>query len=195
MDQPTEIRKSEQIGAILLLAILIIVGLIYLIIKPQLANLKENNLELAVNKNNLKNKEQQINNLNQLASQIQSNQTTVQKLTVALPDKEKIAELLVQIDALSSGTGTKIAAFSPVGAESQTSSQDNNQTSVSAEKGVGMYSFDLTLAGPYSGIANYLKELQKNLRPIKIMALSITGGSSESPILSATFNMQTYYQK
>ena len=66
MEQPTAAKRTEQILAIIILSILIIIGLVYFVINPQLLKLSENNLNYNAKKLELENKQSKIDNLNSL---------------------------------------------------------------------------------------------------------------------------------
>ena len=195
MEQPSEIKKTEQIGAIILLALIIILAVVYLVINPQLGYLKENNLEAAVKGKELKDKTQLVDNLKQLQSTISQNQKQVNQLAIALPKGEKIGEILIELQAMASSNNLSITAFSPSIKEitSETSSSATQNTSSKTE--VSPYNFTFSVAGPYSGVLAFLQSVETNLRPLKITKIDISGGEGSDPRLSVTSSVETYYQK
>jgi len=205
MEQPSGVKKTEQLSAIMLLSVVIIIALIYLVIKPQLQSLKANNLLAASKKVELKSREQEISNLKELGPKIQAAQDTVKKLSVALPEGSKAGELLVQIEAMASVSGLNIAAFSPskeeaastpaVGTKEEAAVAAATTGTVSSEPTVGKYSFVMSVNGPYVSIVSFLKTIEANLRPVKIIRAELSGGDGGNPDITATLTMETYYQK
>ena len=207
MEQPSEAKKTEQAAALLLLFLIIIIGLIYapyIGIKPQLEILKEKNLEAAVKKTDLRTKEQQVENLKELESEIKAAQSTVRKLAIALPKGAEVPEILVQIEAMASSSGLSISDFTP--SKEQLIDSGKVEAGIregegapegtkSAEPTVDAYGFSMSVEGPYSAVVKFLNTLETNLRPIKITQADLTGEIGDNPKISATFDMQAYYQK
>ena len=204
MEQPSETKKTEQAAALLLLFLIIIIGLIYgpyVGINSQLGTLKEKNLEAAVKKADSRAKEEQVENLKELEGKISQAQSMVKKMAVALPKGANIAELLVQVQSMASGSGVNITAFSPSKEEMLASVAAENEEAmvegkiVSAEPTVANYSFTMSIEGPYNSVMKFLSTVETNLRPIKITKVDLTGGSGGNPTIAASFAMEAYYQK
>ena len=194
MEQPTEVKKTEQIGAIMVLVLVIIIALIYLVIKPQVAYLKENNIQAAAKKAEFNDKEKQINNLRSLETSLASISSEVQKLSIALPKKEKISELIVQVDAIAKGQGLTVNSIAP----SQANSEELavlGSSEESTEPTIGQYAFTISVTGEYAGLVSFLQNIEANLRPINIQKADFASGSGSNPQISATLTMLTYYQK
>jgi Tfp pilus assembly protein PilO len=194
MEQPTEVKKTEQIGAIMVLVLVIIIALIYLVIKPQVAYLKENNIQAAAKKAEFNDKEKQINNLRSLETSLASISSEVQKLSIALPKKEKISELIVQVDAIAKGQGLTVNSIAP----SQANSEELavlGSSEESTEPTIGQYAFTISVTGEYASLVSFLQNIEANLRPINIQKADFASGSGSNPQISATLTMLTYYQK
>ncbi len=204
MEQPSEAKKTEQAVALLLLFLIIIIGLIYapyIGINPQLGTLKEKNLEAAVKKTDLRAKEQQVGNLKELESKIKATQSTVKKLAIALPNEAEVAEILVQVQAMASSSGVNITALSPSKEEILASVVAENEEvttegdMVSVEPTVEKYSFTMSVEGSYDSIMKFLKAVENNLRPVKIIKADLAGGGGGNPTIATSFVMEAYYQK
>ncbi len=215
MEQPSETKKTEQAVALLLLFLIIILGLIwapYIGIKPQLETLKEKNLDVAVKGTDLRAKEEQVENLKELEPKIKAAQSTVKKLAIALPEGEEIPEILVQVESMASSSGLSITSFSPSKEQlMEIATEETEEEGVAvmegategammratepAEPTVSAYDFSMTVEGPYSAVVKFLNTLETNLRPIKITQTDLTGEPGGNPKVSASFDMQAYYQK
>ena len=209
MDQPSETKKSEQAAAILILSLIIIIALIYLVIKPQMTDLKKNNLTTAKKNIELQSKKQQIDNLKELEPKIKSAQAEVKKLAIALPKGSKVGEILVQLEAMASNSKVAITALTPSGENASASPEativlpEDTETGETATENitvggqlvVGQYAFALSVEGSYSSILKFITLIETNLRPIKIEKAEFAGGEGVDPKVTATLNMITYYQK
>lgn len=215
MDQPSAAKQTEQMLAIIALTILIVVGLIYLVINPQLKQLSENNLEIAVIKKELQDKKEKLDNLKILVSKIEENKMLVRRLAIALPKQEKVSELLVQLSAMSKSAGldllsitpqtqTQVAAPPPAAAseEARTGEENTSQTSAGQtassqpEVEIGSLGFSIETLGSYTSLNKFLNLVETNLRTIKISKITVASTEvSANPSLSMTFEMETNYQK
>lgn len=207
MDQPTEIKKSEQIGGIIILSLLVIIGLIFFIINPQLANLKKNNLQATAKKMESQEKVQKVENLKALQSKFAQSRSTLNKLSVALPKGEKVGEILVQLEVMANKSGVAVISYSPsmimnTTDQNQAQNESTNQavsantsSSSSEQIQIGTYSFNISVEGKYSAIVKFLKNTEVNLRPLKITKAELAGGDGDDPVIIASFYVETYYQK
>ena len=192
MDQPTDInKKTEQIGAIMVLVLVVIIALIYLVIKPQTDSLKQNNIQAAAKKTLYNDQAKQIANLTSLSSQLASSATQVQQLSTALPKHQDVSELIVQLSAIATSQGLTISSLNPSTSQSAIAP---TESTTSSQPTVGTYDFTLSITGTYSQIYGFLQALETNLRPINIQKVDFASGSGSDPTISANMTMETYYQ-
>lgn len=145
--------------------------------------------------------------MKELESKIKAAQSTVKKLAIALPEGDEIPEILVQIEAVASNSGLSITGFSPskeqlmeaatmgVEEENAAAAEEAMEGMESAEPIVSTYDFSMTVEGSYSAVVKFLNTLETNLRPIKITQADLTGEPGGDPKISASFDMQAYYQE
>jgi len=211
MKQPSESKKTEQVGAILLLCLLVIVCTIIFGIRPQISSLKENNITAAAKKDDLKDRQDKLNNLQTLAKEINANKAIVQKLAIALPTKEKLGELLIQVDTIANNQNLKIINFTPSLVTQQTgdaskdftedtgsASTDGTASTTTIPGAIGAaqtYAFTMAVSGNYSSIVTFMKNLEQNLRPMVVKNAEFAAAEGGNPAIDATFEIETYYQK
>jgi len=208
MEQPSETKKSEQAAAILILSVIIIIALIYLVIKPQMADLKKNNLVAAKKGIELDNKDQQISNIKELEPKIKAAQAKVKKLAIALPTSQKVGEILVQIESMATNSRVALTALTPSGENLEASTETTliatgetgeeaitGEMPTGGEPQIGQYTFSLSVEGSYGSIVKFVRSVETNLRPIKIEKAEFSAGEGADPGVTATFNMSTFYQK
>lgn len=203
MKQPTGVKKTEQVAAILLICIIAIIAIIYLLILPQLKSLRENNLNATVKKIELQEKEQKIDNLKSLEPEIKAKKEIISKLSIALPKNTRVDEILVQISAMASSSGMTLLSFSP-SSKQNIASTSTEETSTPASKEeaiseseiiVDQYSLNLSVEGSYSSVMGFIYAIESNLRPIKINKADFNAGEGANPLMAVSLEMTLYYQR
>lgn len=197
MEQPTAAKKTEQILAILILSILVIVGLIYFVINPQLTKLSENNLNYGAKKLEFENKQDKLDNLKNLEPKIEQEKNKVKKLSIALPKENQVAEFLVQLSVISKSAGMNLVSIVPTNSpimSSKNLGSENTENEVESIK-VESSLYQVELIGGYNSLTKVLEQMENNLRPLKVTNIEISSSEvAQNPIMSIILNIEAYFQ-
>jgi Tfp pilus assembly protein PilO len=190
MEQPTRTTTLEQTTGLLILGIIVIVGIIFWVIKPQMNNLKEANAKVKAKTEELTQKQEMLSNMNALESEIKSKASLVNKLNIVLPYSSPGASgLVLQLNNMAKAAGVTMKSLTPTANESETNYEEPAQ-----DLNIKTYSFTVDIVGNYSGVSNLFKQMEKNLRPITIKNISIASAEDgDNPTLSITIDAETYY--
>lgn len=162
--------------SVLLLAI---AGVILLAIVPFLRSVQAGETELAQQEQVLKNSEDLVAVLNQLTAQFGSLQGDLGKVEIAIPSKEDLPRLLVEIPQLVAQNGMILS---------------NIAFGESDEKVEGYRSTSINLAtkGTYLNLKSFLRTLEQNLRLYDVV--SIKFGEASNGQHGFEFSIQGYTQ-
>ncbi len=126
-----------------------------------------------------------IINIRGLNKEYQKRIPEIAKLSAIVPSKKSVAEILSAITDISSKNGIEL--FS-----SAMTSQ------VSSDTGTNPYnilSLELSVNGSYSGLTNFLKALEKNLRLVDIISIDASASTVNTSVLTFTIKGNAYYLK
>jgi Tfp pilus assembly protein PilO len=142
----------------------------------------------------------------ELNSQYKSEE--LEKLLSVLPKEEELSALLIQLEGLATSNGLIMESvdFSKIGEESD--AQEPQPTLESEEIGVEnglavqttkiqpykILLVSLKLNGDYNAFKNYLQAVEKNLRLMDVVSMSLGGNSIIAQNFSFSINLQVYYQ-
>lgn len=144
----------------ILLGILGVIAAGYFYTWPQLTELKSVRTTAAARTADLEAIQAQQQEISVLAQQLASRAADLDRLTLAVPSTSRNEELLVSLEHMASTSGVVLSTVQP--------------TATAASSGSEV---TVTLRGSYSGVAAFIELLDKNLRPVKIVDLSLTGSS------------------
>ena len=189
MEQPTKIQPFSRTLIVVLGILVAVILIIILGVIPQLNRLKENNIEVAVLKSELKKKEEKLENLKTLAQAIEGQREKTEKIIQALPKGPNTEELLVQLNNIAKTAGVDFQTFAP------SEFVEEEVEIAESEPTLKTLSFEITIQGKYSQITKFVKELANNIRPINTTSWEMTATEeSNNPTILAHFSLVTYYQ-
>ena len=157
-----ESPKSNRQALIALLCFVVIVGVAYFVINPSISGLKEVNAKIDAKNQEISTLKANINTLNTLKTQLEQAKDTANKLELAVPTKDDIPEILVQIENMAKDSGLKINSI-------QTTNEDTQ----------GYVPISVSLQGDYIGFSKFLSELETNIRPMTIQTINMASAKQE----------------
>ncbi len=135
-------------------------------------------------KDNLANNIQDAAKLEDSFNALEKNVTVNSKTILnALPSKYDIPALGTSIEKIATDGGYKLESFTSEDT-SDVSKDSNDPKPVEIP-------FTVEISGNYDQIKRFTNDLQRSIRPFKILSLSVTG---QDAALHATFKVVTYYQ-
>lgn len=168
-------NKNPQffILAVLLSLLLSILGVIFVIV-PRVSSLKELAGQVAAKEQELILGREKVQAVREAAMLLNSAKRDIELLGVAIPEKEKADEALVQVTTAASTADVNVdrVVISP--------SETNSVI------------FTVSASGGYENTVSLIANLEKNLRPAKITDYSLSSNSSGAQV-NSTFTISFPY--
>lgn len=167
-------KKNSQffILIVLLCLLLSLLAVIFLIV-PHVSTLKNLSQKVAAKEQELTLGREKVQAIRNASILIKSAQRDIQLLGVAIPEKEKADEALVQVTSAASSAGISV------------------QSAVISPSVNSAVSLTVSASGSYENTVSFIANLEKNLRPVKISDYSLA--SSSSGQISSTFTISFPY--
>lgn len=124
-------------------------------------------------------------NIENLNKEYQKRITEIAKLSVIVPSKKSVAEILSATNDISVKNGLELVSSTIIG--QRVSDTDINLYNV--------LSIEIALNGSYPGLTNFLKAFEKNLRLVDITSIDATAGLGNISTLNFTVKGNAYYLK
>lgn len=186
--------KKDESLTIVVLVVLVCFGLGYFVFIPlsnSYSNQRIQTADLTRQRDVLQKKSAVLRGLEK---DIQSRADFLAKTEDAMPAASQIPEFLVAISKYASDNSLYITNFAP-------KTEDKNK--VIPQSGPDAYNtteVDFDVTGSYLNMKQFIKSLEENIRPINIIAISITGGgeiSSTNPteVLRFSIRANIYYKQ
>lgn len=168
-------RKNSQffILAVLVSLLLSILAIIFIIV-PNVSSLKDLSNRVAAKEQELILGREKVQAIKEASNVIKSAQRDIQLLGVAVPEKEKADEALVQVTTAATSAGITVdrVVISPTETNS--------------------VNFTVSANGSYTDTITFMANLEKNLRPAKISDYSLSSNSLGSQV-NSTFTVSFPY--
>ncbi len=168
-------KKNSQFFVLLVLLCLLMsfLGIIFVIV-PHVSTLKNLSQRVAAKEQELVLGEEKVAAVKDAATLIKSAQRDIQLLGVAIPEKQKADEALVQATTAASAAGISV------------------QNVVISPSETSAIVLTLSASGSYQNTITFIADLEKNLRPVKITDYSLTSSSSGGQV-NSTFTISFPY--
>lgn len=172
MPNPSE--KTDRTSMIVLVSVIIIGAVAYFLINPAISQIRSLNIKLSARGEEISQMEAKLATLNSLETQFNQVQDQVKKLGLAAPSNDQIAEILVQLETIASDSGLTLASVQPI--------KESNQAAVSV---------NANLQGNYSGLIDFIKASEKNIRPINIKSINLASATEgEGSIVDCSLGLE-----
>lgn len=194
----------RNLSLIIIVVILVVIGLGFYFLKPQYDKLRQTQDSVTAEKNNLETQKQNLKNATDLLKNYEAVKDNLANLSLALPLREDIPNLLVQLESLATKNGV---LMSSVSYSSESEEKGTEKTKGPAVKGSSLkpeipeeeegvtpagetpetpsvgYStlkIDLSLAAHYDAFMKYIEDVQRSLRFLDITSISFDVESQSS---------------
>jgi len=198
---------GKHSAEITLLGLILTFLLVWFGLKPFLAKLNDLNAQLTASKKEYSQKEEKVKALSEIKNKAVSLKDELSLMQKALPKEADVPGILVATESIVGASGLSFSSFQPPTQE-KTSSAQTQSSSVPPEEmgasqaaetmtqseGVNSLSFTLDLTGDYPQFLDFLRNVERNIRPIAIRTISISGAKENKPA-SLKIKLTTYYQK
>lgn len=127
------------------------------------------------------------NEISEAFVEFDAGEISAEEVLSALPSKYDYPALATSIDKLAGFSDATLESFAGEDEEAEISSS----VQVSAQPEPYEIQLSMSVTGSYKDIQNYLKVLERSIRPMKINDLSLSGSDSN---MEADLSVSTYYQ-
>lgn len=152
-----------------LLIVVIIIGLGYLVIQPLITTLKDLNTKIAARSEQITQMESKISNLKYLKGEFAKATADLDLLNIAIPKDSQMPEILMQLAQIAGKSGVQITSINPKSGEGE--------------------NLSINTQGDFASISSFIENLEKNLRPITIRAISFTSSKNQEGVSTMTANI------
>ena len=170
--------RTEMLSLVLVLAIM----MVYFILRPINISYKQAKANIV----NLKNEENTLiekkEKLNSLSVNLEDKKVFISEVEDILPKTPEIPEMVLSIEKMAKDNSLYMTNFLPVdkglgeGAGQATKIIIGGSGVTSNKTDWNTIEIQFDLMGSYPSIAKFLKDLEKNIRPVDIKSIRITGG-------------------
>jgi len=176
-----------KIGAVIALAIAVLVASYFLMIKPKLENLDRITAEEAELKQQFERKQRKASNLEAYELQLAEMERTFGTMLKSLPDKAEVESLLIEISRAGSFNNLEINLFEPTGEISK--------------EFYAEYPIKMELEGNYTQFVGFVDNIASLQRIVTLEEIQIqqsgnndleTSNSNDGKILTITLVAKTY---
>jgi Tfp pilus assembly protein PilO len=188
---------------------LISVGLFFLVVMPIWSSIETLKEEISQKNEKLSQLDKLLVRTEELKGEYQAAQEELEKIFLALPEKEELPRLLMEFRTLASANGMLLESVG----FSQTEEKEKVPKKSARAKGETEQSkrfpffpslgVKLQLTGPYEAFKGYLRAIEKNVRLIDVRSISFSAGKTEeegglllsSGVFDFNLEMDVYYNK
>jgi len=124
-----------------------------------------------------------VDNLNGLITKYDSRADEIDRLSLLVPPSKNLSEIITAIESLSSTTGLQLSSVK-LGAQKNTAGETSSVVSI-----------ELSMLGEYIPFTGFLDQLEKNIRLMDIISISI-GQSTDAAfpdLLNIVLKINTYF--
>lgn len=188
-----KVKPEEQISLVIFVVVVLCFVLGYFVLMPFASSYKANKIsaiDLTNEKDSLLKKQTMLKNL---GKDIENRKDFIEKTRFVLPTDPQVPEALVAIEKLASANSLYITSFVPK-EEAKAGATANSQT----KKDYKSMEVQFDVSGSYLDFKNFLEDLEKNIRPVAITSINVSGGGETSlqkeEVLKFNIKANIYYQ-
>jgi len=174
-------RQSAKANNIIGLALVVITCCLVLSWLNLVPTVAANRLKVRDGKESVKQAQDKLDSFNEVNSKITQIKDTIEKVAIAIPEDSNYQSVLVSLEAIGVKEGLPIYSFQP-----------SLRPASSSEAVFPQITFSFSLLGDYAHLTNFVKDLETNLRIMKINAISISQVDGSQSQLSVT--VSTFYR-
>ncbi len=191
---------QKNLTLIISLLVLVVASLAFYILKPQYNKIKRIKAEISIAQSNLTTREQKLQNIKMLLNNYKGVEEQLYNLSLSLPLKKDIPNLLVQLEALAAKNGVLMesVSYEEEGEKDEKKKVAKEETppdlsspEAVAEEGAltfttgteepegsktdySILNVELSLAAHYHSFMKYLEDVQRSFRFLDVTAIDFT---------------------
>lgn len=170
-------QDTSKQKTISILIIVLVAALAYFVTRPVLASLKQDKIRADSVAIDLKKTQDKLTTVKNLKKEFERQSGAKDKLMAALPADKGTANLLVEIEAMAGKNGIDVSSFQPKAGAGKSEGED----------------FNLAIKGSYKGFVSFLASMEKNLQPISVESINLSGVSQgDSSTVSANLSIKAF---
>lgn len=159
-------------------------------IRPAYADIQQLRGELSAKTGLLNNQSQAITKFQNLLVEQQSSSKLQERISLVLPPKENVSDIMNQLQAIASANGVSVQS---VGLEYLPIKQAKKNTDV--VKGLGSLRLTMKIFGSYEAFKNFIGSLETNVRVMDVNTLKVEhAGRPDQNLFTYNLTVDTYYQ-
>jgi len=186
---------QKNLTLIVVVMVLVIAGLAFYLLKPQYDEIGQVKIEIEAGRSNLAARKQKLSNMKTLLANYQGVEEQLYNLSLSLPLKKDIPNLLVQLEALAVKSGVLMKSVSyeenideaknkvaevgpPADAEADVAAEEGALTftteteeSETRQAGYSILNVELSLAAHYDSFIRYLEDVQRSFRFLDVTSI------------------------
>lgn len=184
-----EKTNKSQITTLAVLSLLVGILVVIFFIVPQVSQIKDYSGQINQKEIELQSGQDQVQAIKEYALVLKTAKSDVEKLGVSIPTEEKADEAVLQVASAASSAGISMNSVSV----SSTTTGTTNVTSEASASQTGTLTLSVSTSGGYDATLGFIKNLEKNLRPVTLSNLSIAGDAEGGSDVAATFSLSFPY--
>lgn len=156
-------NKNNNLISLSLVIIIISYFIIWMLLTPALT---ENRYQVSLTKSEVKLAQEKLDSIGSVESRITEVKDIIDKVGIALPVDSDFQSILVSLEAIATKNGVPISNFQP--------SSEVVAPEADISNPFPKVSFSFSVAGDYAHIVSLVKDLESNLRLIKIDSIVLS---------------------
>lgn len=196
-------KEAEFFALSVIFSLMLVLAAFYFVFKPMVESISEKQLSLKNLEAEAKYLEEKKAIIEKLEAKFAEMKQERVLANAALPDNFGEDQLMVQLMTMGNVSGVIIKSFQKqttpqiaINQEEEMGEEAINQTSVSQsylQASLKSFNFSLQVEGKYSNIKKFLKNIEDNIRPIKINSVNINKGAPGSDTVFVAIEAVTFY--
>lgn len=193
-------QKNNLIKLAIILGALMIVALVFILLAfPLYQKITATREEIKTKQAEEENLKARIESLKELEANYKTAKEKSKMIELALPNEQQMPEILVQLENIAGETGMSFTEITPAslkGTSPKAGKSSSPQIETGTSRAKGIYKavpLTVKIAGNFSGLKNYLKAIEKNIRILDLEAISIEKSTTEK-VLNISLALNAYFQ-
>ncbi|TSC90736.1 MAG: type IV pilus assembly protein PilO [Candidatus Berkelbacteria bacterium Licking1014_96] len=186
-------QKTNRDVIIIIVCLIVVVLLSYFAVFPKLSQIKEQNYDLGLKRDELEKTQEHLASVKEMEPQMDRKKDDLNALNEALPMGEDIQDLVALLEAAAKDKGLTISTIIPLNTEEDLAAAEVITTPegfVISQMGV-----EVNLVGSYPQLKGFLEALEGTRKIINVKDLSISSaaGTLAANNLVITMSLNSYY--
>lgn len=190
MNKEKNYTKELTNWAVLAMLLAILLGIFYIV--PQISKVKKLSDTVASKEEDLNRGLEEVASIKEFALLMKTARSEIEKLGVSIPQEEKADEALLQAASAASVAGISVSGVS-VDTQAPQQSRGAEEGSTNDTALAGVVSLTVTTGGEYGKTIDFMKNLEKNLRPVTIKNVALSANGETSGNVDGSFVIEFPY--